>query len=564
MDREGMDHLDEYRLGVAGPLENSLIDDLADGEIDRATFIRHASILGLSASAVGAALAAFTGVRPAFAAPLAHRAGGRLRLGVTPPPAAAIEPHNLAELGELITCGIAGEFLIRGLETLRPELAVSWKANPDASVWTFNLRKGVKFANGAPFTAADVVATYERLVSPTVNPPSAALSALKGVLSPGGTKKVDDFTVEFHLDSPNASFPYLTSSTTYQAIILPAAYKIGTFTSTPQTTGAFILKSYTPGVGAKYDRNPNWWGGKAPLDGVDVTYYADSAATIAALLGKQVDLLNQIQVSNARALLTNPNVQIFKAHGATHREVVMAVDMDPNLRDYRVRQAIALTLDRPRIVQKLFAGLADVGNDSPFAPVFPSTAKVPQRHKDIALAKKLMAKAGKSRGFKVTLTTEQVQEIPNLAAIIKQSAKQINVDIALKIITVKAYFAGTYTGGKFGLGNTPWMNTPMNITDWNHRAVPNVFLTSSLVSGGVWDAAHYKNPKFDQLVKNYVGAIALADQRKYAKQLETILLHDTPQIYPYFYNYLTAGAKNVKGYETDPATQVFLSHTSLA
>lgn len=242
----------------------------------------------------------------------------------------------------------------------------------------------------------------------------------------------------------------------------------------------------------------------------------------------------------------------------------MAVDMDENLRDPRVRQAIALTLDRPGIVKKLFAGLADVGNDSPFAPVFPSTARVPQRAKNIALAKKLMAQAGKSQGFKVTLTTEKVGEIPSLAAIIKQSAKQINVDIELKIITVKAYFAGTYEGGAFGLGNTPWLNTPMNITDWNHRAVPNVYLTSSLVSGGVWNAAHYKNKKFDKLVKDYTASVALADQRKYARQLELILLRDTPQIYPYFYNYLTAGAKNVKGYETDPATQVYLSRTSLA
>lgn len=564
MDREAMEQLDAYRLGVAGPLENSLIDDLAEGEIDRATFVRHASMLGLSVSVVGSALAALGGAHPAFAAPVAARVGGRLRLGVTPPPAAAIEPHNLAELGELITCGIAGEYLTRSVGTLKPELAVSWKANKNASVWTFKLRKGVRFANGAPCGADDVVATYKRLVSEKVNPPSAALSALKGVLSSGGIRKIDNFTVAFHLDTPTASFPYLTSSTTYQAIILPKTYKIGTFTETPQTTGAFAITSYTPGVGATYDRNESWWGGKAPLDGVDVTYYADSAAATAALLGRQVDLLNQIQVLSARALLNNPKVQIFKAHGATHREVIMAVDMDENLRDYRVRQAIALTLDRPGIVKKLFAGLADVGNDSPFAPVFPSTAKVPQRSKNIALAKKLMAQAGKERGFKVTLTTEKVGEIPALAAIVKESAKQIDVDIALKIITVKAYFAGTYEGGAYGLGNTPWLNTPMNITDWNHRAVPNVYLTSSLVSGGVWNAAHYKNAAFDKLVKSYTGAVALSDQRKYARQLQTILLRDTPQIYPYFYNYLTAGAKNVKGYETDPATQVYLSRTSLA
>ena len=129
-------------------------------------------------------------------------------------------------------------------------------------------------------TAADVVATYKRLTDPKGG--GAALSAFKGVLQPSGVKAVGDYTVVFTLDAPTASFPYLTSNTTYQAIILPANYKDGTFTTTPQTTGAFNLTSYTPGVGAKFDRNPSWWGGKAPLDGVDVTYYADESAAVAA------------------------------------------------------------------------------------------------------------------------------------------------------------------------------------------------------------------------------------------------------------------------------------------
>ena len=66
---------------------------------------------------------------------------------------------------------------------------------------------------------------------------------------------------------------------------------MGTFSKTPQTTGAFIMTSYTPGVGAKFDRNPNWWAGKSLLDGVDATYYSDNAAVDAAMLGGQVDLM---------------------------------------------------------------------------------------------------------------------------------------------------------------------------------------------------------------------------------------------------------------------------------
>ena len=178
----------------------------------------------------------------------AAKAGGRLRLGIIPPPTSGLDPHTYKDQGGLTTGGISGEFLTRATQTLtlQQELALSWKPNTNASVWTYKLRPGVKFQDGQSFSADDVVTTYDRLCDPASG--SQALSALKGVLSPGGTKKIDDLTVEFHLDAPNANFPYLTSSTTYQGILLPSNYKLGTFEKTPQTTGAFKLVSYNPGV----------------------------------------------------------------------------------------------------------------------------------------------------------------------------------------------------------------------------------------------------------------------------------------------------------------------------
>jgi peptide/nickel transport system substrate-binding protein len=564
MDRESMMRLEAYRRTEAGPLEGTLIDEFVDGEMDRSTFIRRASVLGLSMSLIGAALEAFGHTPLAKAATGAVQAGGRLRIGIVPPPVTGLDPHTYKDTGGLVTGGIAGEFLTRATQglTLVPELATSWKPNANASIWTFKLRPNVKFQSGQSFGADDVVATYDRLTSPETG--SQALSAFKGVLSPGGTKAVDNLTIEFHLDSPTANFPYLTSSTTYQGILLPANYKLGTFEKTPQTTGAFRLVAYNPGVSAKYERFPGWWGGTAPLDGIDATYYSDDSAIISALLGGQIDLINQINFVTGRALFNNPNVQIFNARGATHRQVCMRVDAKNQLKDFRVRQAIALSLDRPAIVKTLFDKYADVGNDSNFAPLYPSTDKtVPQRHKDIPAAKKLMAQAGVPRGFKLTLTTERTGEIPQLAQIIQRSVKAIGIDLTLKILTATAYFAGTQDGPPLGWGNTPWLNAPMNITDWGHRAVPNVVLNSAFRSKGVWNAAHYSNPKLDRLITQFLGAIAIKDQRKYEKQMQEILLHDTPVIIPYFYNFLAAGNKKVKGYKADAQGSVFLSHTSL-
>jgi peptide/nickel transport system substrate-binding protein len=568
MDRESRRRLERYRREGAGPYENALIDDWMAGEFDRRELVRRASVLGLSASAVGLLLGAAGEAAPALAAS-GHVAASnkRLRMGIIPPPTAAIEPVTFEDQGGLETGGICGEFLTRATpsKTLLPELAVSWKPNSNSTVWTFKLRPNVKFQTGQTMTSADVVATWKTLTSPG----SQALSAVGSYLAPSGVVAVDANTVAFHLSTPVSNFPYLVSSDTYQAIILPANYQKGTFTSKAQATGAYMISAYNPGVGATYERFPGWWGGTSPLAGIDVTYYSAAAAVDAALIGGQIDLIGQVQLATDRAVFNNPNVQIFKAKGATHREMCMRVDLNNPLKDYRVRQAIALTLDRPAIIKQLFNNLADVGNDSPFAPVYGLARSVPQRKQNIKLAKQLMAAAGHAKGFSMTLTTETTGEIPELAQIVKQSVKAIGINLNLVIESSTAYFAGTATGPPKGWGNTPWLNAAWNITDWGGRPVPNVFLVSAFSSlsstgAGVWNAAHYSNPKFDADVKSFLAAASFKDQNKYATQMQEILLHDTPVVLPYFYYYLAAGSKSVKGYYADPQGQVYLSKTSLA
>lgn len=562
MKREELDRLDRYRFDEAGPLENDLLDEFTEGSIDRRTFIQRATVLGLSMGVIGSALTALD-APPAFARPLAQKVGGRLRLGVLPPPAKDLEPYKLADTGGLVTDGIAGEFLTRSTKnlTIVPELALSWKPNATATVWTFKLRPNVKFQNGQPFGAADVVATYRRLVGAD----SGALSAFKGVLSKNGIKAVDNLTVRFTLDSPTASFPYLTSSSTYQAIILPRDYKVGTFDKEPQGTGAFRLVSYSPGVGAKFDRNPTWWGGQAKLDGVDIRYYTEPAAHISALLGGQVDMLNEVQFANGRALFNNRNVQIFPVRGAQHRAVGLRVNLDNPLKDARVRRALALTLDRPAIIRTLFQNFADLGNDSPFAPVFPSTDKrVPQRRKDLAAAKRLLAAAGFEQGFRLPFIVQKNGEMPQLAQIMQRSAKAIGIDLQLELQLEAKYFAGKQWSAPCNYGNTPWLNGAMTLTGWGGRSVPNVYLSSSVKSCSIWNEAQYKNPALDKVIDRYLAAIALSDQRRYARQIQTTLLRDTPFIIPYFFNSLAAGSKKVRGYNHDASALVYVSRTSLA
>ncbi len=554
---------ESYRRSEAGPVENALIDEFSDGVMDRGEFLRRAAMFGFSATTIGVVLRSLGHAPLRFGASRSSSGGGRILVGITPAPIGTLEPSVTSDAGGVWAEGIVGEFLTRtqvGLQLL-PDLATSWKPNKDGSVWTFALRKGVKFQTGQTMTADDVVVTYQTLTNPKGD--SGALSSFDGVLVPDGIEKVDDYTVAFHLESPNGSFPYLTCEATQEAIILPANYKTGTFTTTAQATGAFMITSYNADVGMTCERFDGWWGGTAPLDGVDVTFYADQAPANSALLAGDIDLLGEISYSGSTALFHNTGLNIISARSAAHREVGLRVDLSNPLHDYRVREAIALTLDRTAMVKAFFGTTAEVGNDSPFAPVYPSTVKVAQRHKDISKAKALMKAAGHEDGFSITLTAVNEYEIPELAQVIQSSVRDIGIKMDLKVEASTVYYGGSYTGPPDGYGSTPWLNAPMTATGYGGRATPNVYITSAFVTKGAWNASRYSNKDFDSYAKSYFAAVTLTDQRKYAKLMELLLLHDTPVIIPYFFDTLQAASKKVKGYEGNSDGRIYLSRTSL-
>jgi hypothetical protein len=212
---------------------------------------------------------------------------------------------------------------------------------------------------------------------------------------------------------------------------------------------------------------------------------------------------------------------------------------------------------RAAIITALFKGQAGLGNDSPFAPVFPSTNHtVPQRAQDIAKAKSLLSAAGHSSGFTTQLVTEQFVEIPQYAQIVVQAAKQIGVTIKLQVESSSQYY------GKATFGNSDWLDATMSLVDYGHRSVPNVFLTAPLQTGGTWNAAHFANSQYDTLVKQYIAATDMSTQKSIAGQIEQLLLNETPIIFGYFYNYLTATAKGVTGVYPTAIGHLFLNNAA--
>jgi peptide/nickel transport system substrate-binding protein len=555
--------LDDLRTG-RGPVAEHVIDEFVAGRLSRREFLRRGTMIGLSVPLLGGLLEACG----SSSTPAAHssgstgkgKAGATIKAGIGVP-AAAINPITIADQGGLEMLGQVGEWLVfcDQQNNYHPWLATNWSANADATVWTFKIRQGVKFNDGTPMTVDDVVYSFKSQSDPKSS--ANALSVFGGTLTPDGVVKVDDTTVAFHLEQADGSFVDATSPNNYNMIIVPNGYDFGDFQKQFPGTGRFKMASYTTNVGASFVRNPHYWGTPALPERTEWTFYAADPAVTAALQAGDIDCIDQFTLATGPQLL-NGNFNVIALKASSHRELSMRNDIHPFTSKY-VRQALAYTLDRPAIVAALFKGYAEVGNDNPFAPVFRSTdTSVPQRAKNLTLAKQLLAKGGVPRGFSTPLLTENDEEIPHLAEIVKQAAAQIGVDINLTIETSTKYY------GQAIFGKSDWLDGEMSLVDYGARAVPNLFLEAPLQSinaktgQGSWNAARFSDPTYDSLSKQFVAAVDLATQRRLAGQIQRLLLDETPIIYPYFYDYLSATQKNVTGVYPTAIGELFLWNAS--
>ncbi|WP_238005658.1 ABC transporter substrate-binding protein [Dactylosporangium sp. AC04546] len=555
-----IDHerLDALRRG-RGLVSEHVIDEFLAGRLSRRAFLRTGAVVGLSMPAMGAILSA-CGSAGTPSSPGRGKAGATIKAGCIAPNAAP-NPLTVIDIGGIQMMNQVSQGLVfyDNDNVPQPWLASSWEANADATVWTFKIRQGVKFSDGSPMTVDDIVYTYQSHADKANA--SGALSKFAGLLDPSGVVKVDGETLQFHLQAPYGAFPETVSQANYNAVVVPKNTEYDKWAKSFIGTGPFMMKSFNQSSGATFVRNPHYWGAQALPESVQIVFYADEQPASAALQAGAIDVLAQFTVSNSPQLL-NGQYNVNKVRGSSHRALSMRCDQSP-LKDKAVRQAIALTLDRQAIVAALFKGNAQVGNDSPFAPSFPMTDKtVPQRERNLDKAKELLAQAGVPRGFSVELYTERLQEMPQFAQIVAESAAKIGVEIKLNVLTIADYY------GDAVFGKSPWLDGAMSLVDYGAVPGPSTFLRAPLqsidakVGQGSWNAAHFDNPEYNALTRQYLGTVDVAKQRELAGKIQALLLDETPVIYPYFYDFLSASRANVFDVVSTAGQQLYLDKVS--
>jgi len=538
--------LDPFRK-KADPLQLDLVESFAKGKINRRHFIQRGTVLGLSLASLSAIVAACGGASSGGGdattdtgigggggvTTAAVKAGGTMKLAMALPGSEGLNPITMIDLVSYNVTAQCFEYLVRSGSDLsiQPQLATEWSASTDALTWTFKLREGVMWQDGTPFTSKDVVATYDNLIE-------AGNSALNGVLAKGGVAAPDDLTVVFTLSTPNGHFPYLVSSDNTQSQITPAGWTVKDNLEANKDlgTGPWKITKLDVKTGASYVRNDTWWGGKTPLDGLEFLFIEDSAAQATAVKAGEADGIPQFTADVGQVLLDDPNMNIIELSSATHRELWMRCDTGP-LKDPKVRQAIALTMDRQKMIDKALSGHGTLANDHVIFSLYPyfNADAVVQRTQDIAMAKQLLKDAG-AEGLSVDLDYIKGQEMPNLAVLVADGMKQAGIAVKLRGSGYDTFYGKYWCPDYDGC---PKAST-IGIVDYGHRGSPDVYLNAALSSKGVWNSSNYHNPEFDKAFADWAAAVDIDAQTTTAGVIQKNLTDNTPVGIPYTINTLAA------------------------
>ena len=341
-----------------------------------------------------------------------------------------------------------------------------------SKAYVIRLRSGIEFQDGKPLTADDVIYSLQRIGTEKLALVGFAATATMDLAN---MKKMDNLTVRLPLHSPDVTVPETLASYTWG--IVPVGYE--RFKGDPSTqvgTGAYRLKSFTPGQESVSERNPNYWRGDGSpwFDTVTITNFQDPTAQVNALQADQIDAMTDLPAAQVEAIKSK-GLNVLNSQTGGWTPLCMAVDMPP-FDDNRVRQAMRLIIDREGMIEQLASGYATLANDlySPFDDGY--FADLPQREQNIDEAKSLLKQAG-AEGLQVDLHTTNGQAgMVEFANVFATQAKEAGVTVNVKNEPdfysksyLKVAFSGDFWGTRGYLnqvqqGSLP--TSPFNETHW--------------------------------------------------------------------------------------------------
>ena len=459
--------------------------------------------------AIAGALALAFAVEPAAAKTFRYAFQGDLN---------ALDPYTLNESFTLGAMGNVMEGLTKRDKDLKivPGLAERWEI-VDPLKWRFYLRKGVKFHNGEDFTADDVLFSLERMRSPGSQIKTRAPADMKAV-------KVDDYTVDFVLASPNPilhaewdtwyMFSRKWAEANGAANAQPAsATSLSPFAVKANGTGPFMIVSHEPGIKTVFRPNPNWWG-KVEHNLTEVIFQTvkSDPTRVAALLSGDIDMMDPVPVQDVERVNNSPNTRVLT--GPELRTIFLNMDSFRNellysnvkgknpFKDPRVRRAVYQAIDMNAIHTKVMRGMSANSAILISPLLFARAAEFKRWPYDVAAAKKLLAEAGYPNGFEVEMDCPNDRYVNDEAicqAVVQMQAR-IGIKVKLNAMPKSKYFEKAGQTSKFNSSFSLLGWTPGSFDSWN--VIANILgCRDADGKGGLFNYGGYCNPKITELNK---------------------------------------------------------------
>jgi peptide/nickel transport system substrate-binding protein len=418
--------------------------------------------------------------------------------------------------------------------TFQPMLLESWEVNDNATVYVLNVRQGVTWNDGTPFTAEDVARNITGWCDTTVegNSMAARFSAIidteTGQALEGAIEVVDEYTVQLNLPAPDITL--IAGMSDYPAAITPADFNADTMLENPVGTGPYLPETVDVGIRATLVRNENhdWWGyaaGKgAYLDRIEyIDYGTDPSAWVAAAAADEVDIIYET---------VGDFVDIFNSIGFEESSVASSstICIRPNQRaeidgmrpyaDKRVRQAIAMAVDNAICLELGYAGRGEVARNQHVGPMHPAWADVPALPHDPARALELLQEAGMA-DFEMDLISIDDDWRKNTTDAVAAQLRDAGFNVKRTIIPGATFW-------------NDWTEYPFSSTDWNHRPIDTQTLGLAYRSGEAWNESGFSNAEFDALLAE-ANALPDADKRRVVMQrLQEIMTDEGVTLQPYW------------------------------
>jgi peptide/nickel transport system substrate-binding protein len=403
-------------------------------------------------------------------------------------------------------------------------------------LYTIKLKKGIEFSNGKTLTAEDVLYSFQRIGTKAYGLTGYAATATMDIK---GMKKLDKYTVQLPLKSPDATVPQTLASYTFNMV--PVGYKA--YPAKQIGTGAYTLKSFTPGQQSVHVRNPNYWrSGQPYFDQVTIIDFDDATAQVNGLLGAQIDAMTDLPFSQV-AVVKGRGMHALVSETGGWLPLCMAIDMPP-FDDVRVRQAMRLIVDRPQMITQVLSGYGAPGNDlyGRFDPGYDSS--LPQRKQDISEAKRLLKAAGHQNLTVDLHTTNGAFGMVELATVFKNQAQAAGV-------TINLHNDPNYYGDQY-------LKLAFSVDFWGTRAYLNQVQQGSLPNSP-YNETHWppKTGTGSNFISLYNQALAETDEGKRIEiehEMQKLEYDIGGYIIPFFNNLIDGYSDKVKGLKPSKGT----------